>query len=65
MSRMHGIVIRSTCREAHRLEALVSPTRDFRQAGDQTYVMEASDEVQALRDADFLASCGAQIVRVF
>ena len=61
----HGTVIKANARDAKTLSAILSPTRDFVPTDTRgQYVMEAADEVQALRDADFLAERGVVIVEV-
>lgn len=53
---MIGIKIRTNAQHARQLSAMLSPTRSFVPVARGVYVMECTDEVQAIRDADFLTS---------
>lgn len=53
---MFGVQIRTNAAHARLLSGLLSPTRSFVGVARGTFVMEAADEVQALRDFDFLTS---------
>jgi hypothetical protein len=57
-----GTLIHSNAREAASLAAQLSPTRCFVQIERGVYFMEARDEVQALRDVDFLSDRGARVL---
>jgi len=62
---MHGVTIKSNAREAKRLSALVSATRNFEPTGVRgEFFIPAEDEVRALRDAEFLADNGATVTAV-
>ena len=61
----HGVTIRTNARAARRAAALLSPTREFLPTGRRgEFFMAAADEVQALRDADFLAANGVTVLSV-
>lgn len=62
---MNGVTIRTNAREAKRLSALVSATRNFEPTGVRgEFFIACDDEVKALRDSEFLASNGATVVAV-
>ena len=61
----HGVTIRSNARDAKRLSALVSATRNFEGTGTRgEFFIPADGEVQALRDAEFLTDNGATVTEV-
>lgn len=62
---MYGVRIKTNAREARILSAIVSPTRSFVPTGQRgVYVMETDDEILAIRDADFLAERGVEVLGI-
>lgn len=61
-SPAYGVTIESNARQAKRLSALLSPTRNSVPTGQRgRFFMAATDEVQSLRDADFLTAYGVDV----
>ena len=59
----HGVTIRTNARAARRAAALLSPSREFLPTGRRgEFFMAAADDVQALRDAEFLAANGVTVL---
>lgn len=62
----HGVNVKTNAREAKRLSALISPTRSLEPTPARgVYYLAASDEVQAMRDAEFLTDNGAAVISVY
>lgn len=61
----HGVVVKTNARQARRYAALLSPTREFEPTARRAhYILPAVDEVQALRDAEFLRGRGINVLYV-
>lgn len=60
-----SLTIRATAAEAKKLSAIVSPSRNFEPTGRRgEYAMTSNSEVLSIRDADFLAGMGVEILSI-
>lgn len=60
-----SLSIRATKAEAKKLSAIVSPTRNFEPTAQRgVYSMTSDSEVLSMRDADFLARMGVEVLAI-
>lgn len=60
-----SLSIRATKAEAKKLSAIVSPTRNFEPTAQRgVYAMTSNSELLTIRDADFLANMGVEVLSI-
>ena len=62
----HAVIIKANARVAREFSIRLSPSRNFEPEGRRGhYIINCADEVQALRDAEWLRDNGATVVAEF